>query len=376
MHLRLALLVIAALVPAATAEARMPPMGVQDDRALLSPGECGGMLQVAREGFKAGVVRLNVDPFAGRAPRPYHWRSMRMYDAAIRCARTHRDSHGRLRPLAVMVTVGGFAAGRGARKFADPEHAQRYYAKVAKLRQRWPEVRYWSFINEPNISVDYFPPCRYARVYRASRAALLAAPVTGGPGVIRRPKVLFGEMAASRTAQYATRVLRCAGPPLVADGFSVHAFQFRQPPTTRPGWARSGSLGNLPWLYAVLRQWRHRLHTPGGGTPQFFVTEFGYMTPGSYRRQWVVSERQAAAWWPDVIKVIQRPAWHIGMFMPYMVAANPDPAAWSTSLLRRDDSPRPALRALAKAVGGRLPPWVHAAAVARARRRAPRAAVP
>jgi hypothetical protein len=358
---------IGALLPAGVAHAGAPLMGVQDDRALLLPGECGGMLQVAQEGFKAGVVRLNVDPLAGHTPRRNHWRSLPMYDAAIRCALTHRDSRDRLRPLKVMVTVGGFAAGRGAAQFGDPAYAQRYYDKVAKLRQRWPQVSYWSFINEPNITVSHFGPCLYARVFRNASRALRAAVVTG-PDAVARPKVLFGEMAAWRTAQYVERVLRCGGPPIVADGFSVHAFQFKQAPGTRPGWSRSGALGNLPWLHAMLRQFRGRLHTPAGGTPQFFVTEYGYITPGCYRKQWVITEKEAGTWWPQVIRVIRRPAWHVRMFMPYMVTANPSRSAWSTSLLRRDSSPRPALYALTRALHGHLPAWVTAAAHARSRR--------
>jgi hypothetical protein len=353
--------------PVSVARAGLPLMGVQDDRALLIPGECEGMLQVAQEGFKAGVVRLNVDPFAGHEPRRNHWRSMPMYDAAIRCALTNRDSRGLLRPLQVMVTVGGFAAGRGAARFGDPAYAQRYYEKVAKLRQRWPQVSYWSFINEPNITVSHFAPCLYARVLRNAGRALRSAEVTA-PDAVARPKVLFGEMAASRTAQYIEQVLRCPGPPIVADGVSVHAFQFKQAPYTRPAWSRSGALGNLPWLHAVLRQYRSRLRTPSGGTPPFFVTEFGYITPGCYRKQWVISESAAGTWWPQVIDVIRRPAWHVRMFMPYMVTANPSRSAWSTSLLRRDGSPRPALYALSRAVQGQLPPRVTAAADARSRR--------
>jgi hypothetical protein len=351
------LVLIALLLPAAAAEAKLPRMGVQDQRALLAPGECGPMLQVAQEGFRASVARLSVDPFAGRVPRQNHWQSLPMYDAAIRCALEHRDSHGRLRPLRVMVTVGGFAAGRGARRLGDPAYAAGFLAKVAKLRQRWPEVRYWSFINEPNISVSHVRPCLYARIYRAARMAVLTTPVTG-EGAVPRPHVLFGELAASRTAQYLLRVLRCGGPPLVADALSVHAFQFRQPPGKRPGWARSGSLGNLPWLHAVLRRHRARLRTPAGGAPPFAITEFGYMTPGSYRTQWVIPERQAAAWWPDVIRIVQRPSYHVRMLMPYMVTANPQRNAWSTSLMRRDGTPRPALNALVRAVHGHLPAWV------------------
>jgi hypothetical protein len=362
----LTLLITLTLAPAA--HAGLPVMGVQDDRALLSHSECGGMLEAAQEGFKASVVRLNVDPFAGHDPRPNHWRSLPMYDAAIRCALTHEDSQGRPRPLKVMVTVGGFAAGRGARQFLDPDYAQRYYAKVAKLRERWPEVAYWSFINEPNISVSHFGPCLYAKVFRNATRALRAAVVPAEPGVVPRPKILFGEMAANRTAQYLLKVLRCGGPALVADGFSIHAFQFKQAPGTRPGWQRSGALGNLPSLNAVLRAHRDRLHTPSGGTPQFFVTEFGYITPGCYRKQWVISEPQAGAWWPGVIRLVSNPAWHVRMFMPYMVTANPLRSGWSTSLLRRDGSPRPAMLALVGAVHGRLPPWVVAAAQARAHR--------
>lgn len=361
------MLIAAALLPVSVAHAGLPLMGVQDDRALLEPGECGGMLQVAQEGFKAGVVRLNVDPLAGHAPRRNHWRSLPMYDAAIRCALTHRDSHGRLRPLKVMVTVGGFAAGRGAARFADPAYAQRYYAKVAKFRRRWPQVSYWSFINEPNIRINHFTPCLYARVFQNATRALRAVTVRG-PDAVARPKILFGEMAASRTAQYVERVLRCSGPPIVADGFSVHAFQFKQSPFTRPGWSRSGALGNLPALHAVLARHRIRLHTPLGATPAFFVTEYGYITPGCYRKQWVIPEREAGNWWPQVISVIRRPAWHVRLFMPYMVTAPGRRTAWSTSLLRRDGSPRPALSALTRAVHGRLPHSVTAAARARAQR--------
>jgi hypothetical protein len=358
-----------ALLPAAVAHAGVPIMGVQDDRALLSPGECGGMLEVAQEGFRARVVRINVDPRAGHVPRENHWRSLPMYDAAIRCALTHRDSHDRLRPLKIMITLGGFAAGRGAAHFGDRAYAQRYYDKVAKLRQRWPQVSYWSFINEPNITISHFAPCLYARVFRNARRALRTAPVSG-PDVVRRPKVLFGELAAFRTAQYVERVLRCSGPPIVADGFSVHAFQFKQAPGVQPAWSRSGALGNLPRLHAVLRQHRSRLRTPAGRTPQFYVTEYGYITPGCYRKRWVIPERTAGSWWPQVVKVIRRPAWHVRMFMPYMVTAQPSRTAWSTSLLRRDGSPRPALYRLAHAVHGHLPPWVVAAAHARRKRAA------
>jgi hypothetical protein len=351
------LIAVAALLPCATAEARRPIIGIQDDRALLLPLECGSMLQVAQEGLGAGVVRLNVDPFAGSVPRPNHARTMPQYDAAIDCALNHRDSWGDRRPLDVMVTVGGFAAGRGAKLFPTGDYAERFYRKVALLRQRWPQVRYWSFINEPNITVNRFSPCLYARVYRNASRALRRASV-GAPDAVPRPKILFGELAAVRTAQYVERVLRCPGKPIVADGVSIHAFQFKLAPTTRPGWSRSGSLGNLPRFHAVLRRYRHRLQTPAGRTPEFFVTEFGYITPGSYRTQWVISERQAAKWWPSVVQVIRRPTWHVRMFMPYMVTGQPQLGAWSTSLMRPDGSARPALHALSRALGGSLPDWV------------------
>jgi hypothetical protein len=358
MRISLLLALVAALLLPAAAQARLPTIGVQDDRALLSPHECESMLQVAQEGLRARVVRLNVDPFAGSVPRKNHPRTMQSYDAAIRCALEHKDSWGVDRPFDVMVTVGGFAAGRGAKLFSsDKSYAARFYRKVSLLRLRWPKVKYWSFVNEPNISVSYVSPCLYAQVYRNARRALLQTYVPD-PEAVNRPKVLFGELAAVRTAQYLERVARCPGKPLITDGISVHAFQFKVAPTKRPAWSRSGSLANLPRLHAVIRQHRKRLHTPTGRVPQLFVTEFGYVTPGSYRTQWVISERQAAKWWPQVIKVIKRPSWHIAMFMPYMVTAQPQLGAWSTSLMRRDGSARPALHALSRALHGELPVWV------------------
>ena len=89
--------------------------------------------------------------------------------------------------------------------------------------------------------------------------------------------------------------------------------------------------GDLDKLFRVLDRVtaQRRLIKIGGGRFNVYFTEYGYITPGCYRKQWVIPERAAGTWWPQVVDVIRRPAWHIRMFMPYMVTANPARSAWS-----------------------------------------------
>ena len=158
------------------------------------------------------------------------------------------------------------------------------FAKAAAKQFKGLVDRY-SIWNEPNLVAWIAPLKSNASIYRS----LYVAGYNGIKSVNPSAKVLIGE-----TSPYALAKGRATAPiaflravaksgHLTADGYAHHPYDFRHAVTFNyPGKdnATLKTLGNLTSALDKLAA-SHRLTTPGGKALDVYLTEWGYMAPGT-----------------------------------------------------------------------------------------------
>jgi len=359
--LALSLLVAAiALLTPSAARAQLV-VGVQDDPVFVRlPTAYGGLgargtipasvgyARLAQLG--AGVLRITVNWSVAEPRRSARLENWRHYDGAVAAARragltvqlvltgpapawaTANRRVGVYRP-----SRAGFARFVGAA-------ARRYRGQVGTY-SLWSEPNWWSSL-KPNP----LAPVLYRALYLAGYTAVRRADP--------HAQVLFGELApiGYRGAAIAPlrflREVTCRTPslrpwhrctPLVADGFALHPYTLKWPPTF-PGNGRddvtTGSLPRLVGMLAALAR-VHALSTPSGEPPPVFLTEYGWSP------HYVHSEKRRAALAAASFRIVARVP-QVREIVWYELAAPPTRRRplWNTALLTHRGAPTPVFTAL------------------------------
>lgn len=300
----------------------------------------------------AGWVRMSVLWYrvAGRSAErrrppanpPYNWAS---YDSAVSAAR----AHGLRVELSLSGPAPAWATGNG-RVGPDRPDAGRFgqFARAAAQHFRGLVTRY-SIWNEPNYVTWLSPrtaaPGLYRRLYQAGWAGIKGA----DPGA----QVLIGETAPFALAGRATaplgflRSVACGGcPPLHADGFAHHPYDFTNAPEHSYPGADNVTIGTLPRLFRALDGLARArlLATPAGRPLPVYLTEFGYFASGS--RALPPSTR--AAYLKRAFDIAADHYPRVRQMLQYMLVPPPRGYAFDTSLTSRSGIPGPAYGALAE----------------------------
>jgi hypothetical protein len=236
-------------------------------------------------------------------------------------------------------------------------------AVAAHFRGRVDRYAVW---NEPNSAVFLSPggACR-ARTCAREAGRLYRRLYLGGSRAIKsqdpRAQVLIGETSPNRVGGRVVgplaflREVACRRPnlsssrpcpPLVADGYAHHAYQFRTAPgAPTPEHPDEAGLTNLPRLDTALvaLQQAGALRAANGEPLGVFVTEFGYFKPGS--RRGAVPESVRARWLPQAFDLAARFGFVRQMTYYHLFETRPR-VKWNSGLVRRNGQETPAFDAL------------------------------
>ena len=338
---------------------------VQDDALLLHrPTELSRTISTLRT---LGVDRVRINAtWSQIAPKPesprrpdfdatdpddYSPKAWLNLDRAVKAV-----TAGGLRP---MVDVGFYAPRwAGGSRSPDPEELAGFAEALAR---RYPQVRLWTVWNEPNHPFFMQPQWRdgvpvAAHTYR--RMHELASEVIRG--VSENNHVLLGGLTSmggdGRGAVAPLRFLRemaCVDSrlrplrrpqcedfrPLKADGFAMHPYVHREPPTEplpNPDDVGIADLGRLSRLLAALAA-RGRIE----GRLPVYVTEFGYETDPPDPRRGVSPPQQAAYLQQAVGEALARP--DVRMHAQFLLRDLGDDGLYQTGLELPDGRPKPSL---------------------------------
>lgn len=236
----------------------------------------------------AGWVRMSVLWYrvtrAPRSPRPprgarYNWSS---YDSAIAAAR----AHGLRVELSLTGPAPAWAAGNRRTGVVRPDAARFGEFAAATARHYRGVVPRYTIWNEPNYVTWLAPRAEAPALYRGLYQAAWSGIKSADPGA----QVLFGETAPFELRGRATaplaflRAVACSGcPPLRADGYAHHPYDFTNPPDHSYPGADNVTIGTLPRLFGALDSLAAagRLATPAGKALPVYLTEFGYFASGA-----------------------------------------------------------------------------------------------
>lgn len=207
----------------------------------------------------------------------------------------------------------------------------------------------WIVWNEPNLVNWLRPvaemPALYRRLYEEAHAAIRV----GDPDA----QVLIGE-----TAPYVRRgdgmaplaFLRelTSGPPLRADGYAHHPYEFENPPEAAFPGEDNVTIGTLDRLIAALDRLAAdgRLATPGGEPLPVYLTEFGYFQ----RTRRALPPRVRADYLRRAFELAAARHPRVRQLLQYLLVSPPSGypgGRFDTSLLTREGEPTPAFDALA-----------------------------
>jgi hypothetical protein len=336
-------------------------VGVQDDPVFVRlPSSYGGrgtsQVMPARLGYErlatlgVRILRIAIH-WAAVEPSPSATAgAWGYYDAAIARAR----AAGLTVQLALTGPAPAFATADHSIGANEPSaSAYARFADAAATRYRglvntysiWNEPNWWNLLQPHRIA-----PLLYRRLYEAGYAAVKRADASAS--------VLIGELAPMSEQGHANPPLRflremtCNGAathprgrcaPLIADGFALHPYTLRSPPTF-PGAGRDDvTTGSLPRLVHALAQLARAgaLSTKSGQPPPLYLTEYGWRAQQrmseSQRASFAASGFALAARQPQVKEIV----WY------QLAAPPPNPERiWDTALLTNLGAPRPAFNAL------------------------------
>jgi hypothetical protein len=205
-------------------------------------------------------------------------------------------------------------------------------------------VDLYSIWNEPNY-VGWLAPLH-------AEPALYRALYTAAYGAIKREdpaaKVLIGETApyseqhrALAPLEFLREVLcrnqiyapvkQC--PPLVADGYAHHPYEFANPPAAPYPGADNVTMGTLGRLTAALDRLAtaKALRTPDGQPLDVYLTEFGYFATGPV----APPPDKRAAYLKEAFDIAQRNA-RVKEMLQYILVSPPPGTRFDTSLIAQD----------------------------------------
>jgi hypothetical protein len=311
----------ALLVPAgASAAPDRFELGIQDptDSAFLERDRAGAFEQV--RSFGMSVVRIPVAWHVVAPTKPgtagdpddpaYTWTSVD--------GRVEEIKDNGLEPLIVLYGVPGWAKPANGRLTAS---AADYAGFAAAASRRYdgsgsrPRVRYWQFLNEPNLKTYLQDtPEHYRGMVNAAAKPVHAAAkgnlvVAGGLAPFSDPKDEFGipPMRFMREMLCMSRSLRATCKAKSSfDVWSNHPYTSGGPTHRAPA-RDEASLGQLPDIRRLLRAAEKAGHVRGAGRARLWITEFSWDTnppdPGGVplgrHARWV-AEAMYRMWQNDV----------------------------------------------------------------------------
>lgn len=213
----------------------------------------------------------------------------------------------------------------------------------------------YSIWNEPNYPAWISPQRQAGRIYRGLYQAGYAAIKAADPDA----KVLIGETVPYDEPGIAIapleflRDVTCVDEnyrrkggcdPLVTDGYAHHPYEFLNPPSYRYPGADNAPIGSLTRLTRALKRLARAgaLRTPEGGSPDLYLTEFGYFTSG--RRS--LPEGRRARFLPQAFEVaLRQPG--VRSMLQYLLIVPPPQHAFNTGLIEMSGRKQRPYRTLA-----------------------------
>ena len=220
-------------------------------------------------------------------------------------------------------------------------------------------VDLYSIWNEPNyvgwLAPLHSEPEQYRQLYTSAYGAIKAADPSA--------KVLIGETAPYQEAKRALaplaflRAVLCRNqiyapvqqcPPLVADGYAHHPYEFANPPAAPYPGADNVTMGTLNRLTSALDRLASAkaLRTPDGKPLDVYLTEFGYFATGPV----AVPPAQRANYLKQAFDIAQRNS-RVKEMLQYILVSPPPGIRFNTSLINLDGKPSLPFKALSA--------WVH-----------------
>jgi hypothetical protein len=208
-------------------------------------------------------------------------------------------------------------------------------------------VDLYSIWNEPNYVGWLAPlndePTLYRQLYTAAYGAIKTADPTA--------KVLIGETAPYSESHRAIaplaflREVLCRNqiyapvkqcPPLRADGYAHHPYEFANPPAAPYPGADNVTMGTLNRLTAALDRLASAkaLMTPDGKPLDVYLTEFGYFATGPV----APPPAQRASYLKQAFDIAQRNP-RVKEMLQYILVSPPPGTRFDTSLIAQDGKP-------------------------------------
>jgi hypothetical protein len=208
-------------------------------------------------------------------------------------------------------------------------------------------VDLYSIWNEPNYVGWLAPLHAEPTIYRQLYTAAYSAIKTADPDA----KVLLGETAPyseSHRAMAPLEFLRevlCRNqiyapvkqcPPLRADGYAHHPYEFANPPAAPYPGADNVTMGTLNRLTSALDRLAgaKALTTPDGKPLDVYLTEFGYFATGPV----APPPAQRAAYLKQAYDIAQRNT-RVKEMLQYILVSPPPGTRFDTSLIAQDGKP-------------------------------------
>src|SRR5436190_19249231 len=380
----LALLALAAIAAGCGGKPTPPPphsVGIEDevqDDGLFrygSPEATAGVLEslgVDRVRLTAGWAVIAPDPGSRRRPKfdatdpsAYPAGAWTRLDRAVAAV----IGHGMRPMIDVAFWAPRWAVQRGTgapssfRWRPDPVEFGKFAEAVAR---RYPQVHLWTTWNEPNHTAFLLPQWERrgrtwvpvaAHWYRAMHERAYAAikgvskdnrVLIGGltsigadrPGVTNStpPLRFLRDMACVDASLRPLRIPECRDfRPLEADGFAMHPYMHRRPPSSHLPDPDSVGIDDLGRLSSLL----DRLHARGRIRERLpiYVTEFGYETSPPDRRRGVPLIVQAA-WLNQAAAIVYRRR-DVRMFSQFLLRDVTQNSLYQTGLELPDGRPKP-----------------------------------
>jgi hypothetical protein len=367
--LLVAALTCALMLPIATGSAQAAKgmeVAVQDDSIFViqlpRPGYRAKGLKLATQ-MNVSWIRANVNwnyvtlKYAKKKKEPkkivYNWTG---YDALI------ADAAAKGINVQLALTGPAPAWATGNHKIGADRIKAAPFKRFAKAAAQHfaGRVHRYSIWNEPNHRSWISPVKSQATIYRALYLAGYSEIKAADPGA----QVLIGETSpygigrgshvnAQPPLQF-LRAVTCANASykrakscgtLKTDGYAHHPYDFDHPPTYRFPGADNVTLGVLSRLTSALGKLRKAklLTTPTGGTPDVYLTEYGYF--GSGRRK--LSRSKQGSYLVKAFTIAQKDP-HVKQMLQYLfVYPGSRYAFFDTSIATRKATPTLAFTKLA-----------------------------
>jgi hypothetical protein len=227
----------------------------------------------------------------------------------------------------------------------DPKEFGEFAAEAARHFKG--RVDLYSIWNEPNyvgwLAPLHDEPTLYRQLYTAAYGAIK----TADPNA----KVLIGETAPYSESHRALaplaflRGVLCRNqiyapvkqcPPLRADGYAHHPYEFANPPAAPYPGADNVTMGTLNRLTSGLDRLAtaKALTTPDGKPLDVFLTEFGYFATGPV----APPPQQRAAYLKQAFDIAQRNS-RVKEMLQYILVSPPPGTRFDTSLIAQDGKP-------------------------------------